>query len=134
MSKMKKIAEDYKDRKESESKGGRYKRVKAVTLPTKKVNVGEPIYITILNITIKESKNKNGEMKPLPIAQAVNLDDGEMVEIVLGAALYAQLMESYGDQNIKDKSFEITKLNKKEGKEYFSYSVHEIDPEEVVNE
>lgn len=112
-----------------------FKRKRAVTVPTKKVNVDEPIYITITELAIKEDKKnldkETGEPKTLPVARAVDLETGELCEVVLGAALFGTLKETYGDE-IAGKSFEVTKKNKKAGKDYYSYIVHEIDPEEAA--
>lgn len=111
-----------------------FKRVKAVTLPTRKMNVDEPAYLTINSIKITKSQNidkTTGEKLDLPVAQCIDLESGELCEVVLGAALISTLVETYTLEGVNGKSFEITKINKKAGKEYYSYTVFEIDPNEA---
>ena len=112
----------------------KFKRTKAITLPTLKMKIGDPIYVTILEVNRKENKKEKdpetGENKIVPVAKVTNLSDGENYELVCGAALIAQIEENYTKDELSGKSFEITKHDKKTGKRYHTYTIYEIDPEE----
>lgn len=114
-------------------KGGKFARTKAVTLPVFKLADDVPVYLTATGEMYegKEQKPaKAGEkpMEPATILPVVNVETGEVGQIIVGAVLEGILNETYPDGAYVGKSFEIVKHAKKEGKRYNTYSVFEIDP------
>lgn len=107
-----------------------FARKKALTVPTLKMVIDTPIYVTIEEI--KHKFTKNGEADLLPVATVVNLEDGKRYQLVLGSVLIANLQENYPTENdVFGKSFEITKHNKKTGKDYHTYTIYEIEADEA---
>lgn len=104
-----------------------FKRKKAVTLNTKKVGINETIFIKFESeISTKEKQNvKEGEAKEIDVATILDLDTGELMNLVIPAVLKSELQNSYS--KVTGLAFEITKHGKKEGKRYNSYTIYEID-------
>lgn len=120
-----------------------FKRKKAVTVPTLKMAIDKPIYVKFEAITRKQTldkktgeikiDSKTGEIDLLPVAKVINLETGENNELVLGSVLIAQLEAEYTAEEITGKCFEIEKHNKPSGKDYHTYSIYEIEGDEVSN-
>lgn len=115
----------------NESKTGR-KVKKILTLPVFSlkdegtvlaVKILEPLYVG------KPQQNgKEGE-KPADICHVLNLDSGEMGQIIVPAMVKSKL-EEYGNESYVDLCFELENLGKidgKGGKRYNSFRVLEIE-------
>lgn len=113
-------------------KGGKYTRKVAVTLPVLKMLEDQPHYVTATAAMYegkeqKPAKEGDKPMEPATILPVVDIDTGEVAQIIVGAVLEGILNDSYPDAGYVGKSFEITKHAKKEGKRYHTYSVFEIE-------
>ena len=106
------------------------KVLKAVTRPTLSLQVGVPVYVTILKPIYvgKEIKGteKKADAKPADIADVLNLETEKEQQLVIGAVVKSNFDETYEKNAYVGKSFMITKLDKKEGKRYFNYEISEI--------
>lgn len=112
--------------------GGKYNRTRAVTLPTFKLAEETPVYVKVTgamhqsNATQRPGKDGKA-MEPATILPVVNVETGEVTQIICGSVLKGILTETYPDDGYVGKSFEITKHAKAQGKRYNTYSVFEID-------
>lgn len=116
--------------------GGKYTRTKAVTLPVFKLIDETPVYVKITAAMFegKEQKpqvDKDGKpkaaMEPATLLPVVNVETGEVGQIIAGAVLEGILTDSYPNDGYVGKAFEIVKHAKKDGKRYNTYSVFEIE-------
>lgn len=112
--------------------GGKYTRVRAVTLPTAKLTEEVPVHVTIMGAmhvsTAQQRPGKDGKvMEPATIMSVTDLDTGELTQIVVGSVLKGILNETYPEDAYVGKSFEIVKHAKAQGKRYNTYSVFEIE-------
>lgn len=121
----------------------KFTRKKALTLPTLKMVIDTPIYVKINDIKHKESLDEKtgkikvnkdtGEPELLPVASVVNLETGELNELVMGSVLIKNIQEAFPtESDVFGKCFEITKHNKKTGKRYHTYTIFEIEENEVA--
>ena len=118
-------------------KGGEYKRLCAVTVPTLKTLEDVPIHVKITRpVEIKPKLDKNGAQSvdddgralSIDILHCVNLDTGEMVQVVAGKGLTMNLREyDGGNDAYVGRCFEITKHASPAGKRWKPYSVYEIE-------
>jgi hypothetical protein len=109
----------------------KYKIVKNVTMPSYKFVIGVPAYLKLTgpHFEGKTQKAKPGEaaMEPATVAPAINVETGECVQLIMGAALLSIIDEGYPDDAYVGKAFRIVKHDKAPGKRYFTYSVDEIE-------
>lgn len=121
--------------------GGKFARLKSVTLPVLKLADETPVYVKVTGVMFegKEQKPvidaKTGKpaaaMEPATLLPVINLETGEVAQIIAGAVLEGILTDEYKDGAYVGKGFEIVKHAKREGKRYNTYSVFEIDPDAV---
>lgn len=112
--------------------GGKYTRVRSVTLPTLKLIEEQTVHVTItsaMQVSTVTQKPKAGEQakEPATVCNVTDLDTGDIAQMICGAALKGVLNESYPKDEYVGKSFEITKHAKAAGKRYNTYSVFEIE-------
>lgn len=114
--------------------GRKFKTLRNVTLPVLVAKIEEPLYVTIKSETRigKEMKaTADGQKKaPATLCTVVNLDTGEVCELIVSAVVKSVFDENYPNGAYVGKSFCLVKHAKKEGKNYFNFSVDEIDPTE----
>lgn len=113
------------------SRDSKFKVLRNVTMPTLKMQLETPIYVkfTAPHFIGRTQKPKAGEeaQKPATVISCVNLETGEVCQLVLGAALVSVLDEMYPNDTYVGRSFRIVKHPKVEGKRYFTYSVDEVE-------
>ena len=103
-----------------------------VNVPLLKAVIGEPIYVKILT-PIYQGKDMPAQpgkkkMDPARLAKCVDLNTGELVEIIINAVLQSILVEEYPDNEYVGMFFQITKFAKATGKGYNPYVVNELEP------
>jgi hypothetical protein len=111
----------------------KYEIARRVVVPTMKVG-NEPIFVKIVQaiekrLKMEDEKQADGTVKPvektIEIARVVNLETGELVEIVVGTVLLSELDGGYPDASYVDKCFRIKKSDVA-GKRYKTYELDEI--------
>lgn len=110
----------------------KYERVRHVTLPTLKQEVGQPLFVRADSEIFEgqEREGKDGEkVKPARVIAVTNLETGEQGQMVLGTVLEGNLSEKYPNKSYVGKCFEIVKGPKPERARYHLYELYEIaDP------
>jgi hypothetical protein len=108
-----------------------YKIVRNVTMPSLKLEIEKPYFVKVTGpyFTGKAQKpGKDGKaMEPATVLPIVNLETGEVAQLVMGAVLKGILDDSYPDDVYVGRAFRLVKHDKANGKRYFSYSVDEIE-------
>jgi hypothetical protein len=116
------------------SAGRKFKVTRNVTLAVLSCKIEEPVYVKITTeMRIgREMKAGVGEAKKAPatLCTVVDLESGEVRELIVAAVVKSVFEENYPDGAYVGKSFCLVKHAKKEGKNYFNFSVDEIDPEQ----
>ena len=112
--------------------GGKYARTRSVTLPTLRLEEEIAVYVKITGAMhvsqVQQKPDKDGKVKePATVAPVVNVETGEVAQIIVGAALKGILSDTYPKDSYVELSFEITKHGKAPGKRYNTYSVFEIE-------
>jgi len=110
--------------------------VKHVTMPTLKLMPDVPAYVKITD-KIFEGKTqppKDGEAakKPPMIFNVINLETGEVCQMVAGTVVQREIIDNYPKDTYVDKCFMIIKGKKKGSGDrgYFTYEIAEIkEPE-----
>lgn len=136
MAKAKKAAEAV-----NTSAGRKFKTVRNVTLPVLKVEIEKPVYITVKDEMRLGSAQKPGredgkggekkqKMEPATVCTVVDLETGEVKTLIVSAVVKGIFTDEYPNGGYVGKSFCLVKHAKKEGKNYFNFSVDEIDPEQ----
>lgn len=109
--------------------------VRVLTRPTIKLEIGTPVYVLIQSRVVigKEIKSrrptdadKEKKREPAHVADVVNLETGELNQLIVSAVVLGVLNDDYPHDAYVGKSFSIKKLDKKAGKDYFPYEVREI--------
>ena len=117
---------------------GEFKRIKAVTLPTFKLAIGEAyniLFQTAFTVgkKVKGEKNDKGEDKEPPmVANVVNMNTGELGQLIGNAALFGELNDSYPNKGYVGKGFEITKMPPKEGRRAMRFQIFEIEVPKTI--
>ena len=109
----------------------RYSILKKVTLPLSKWVVDKEKLLTITSeIFVGKEIKGDDKTKPAELANAIDLETGEEVEVIIGAVLKGILNDEYPNGGYVNRSFAIVQHNA-QGKKYKTYTVIEIDPETV---
>lgn len=112
--------------------GGKYERTKVLTVPVLKVVEEQPIYIKatapmFVGKQVANAKGDDGQpQKPADILPVINVETGEAMQVIVGAALKGLLNDQYPNDGYVGKAFEVIKHAKPPGKRYHNYSVYEI--------
>lgn len=79
----------------------------------------------------KELKGRGeaATMEPATLCEVVNLDTGEEQQMLVSAVIKSIFTEEYPDDSYVGRGFLIIKHAKAEGKNYFTYSIDELDLE-----
>jgi hypothetical protein len=114
-----------------------YKRVKNLTLDILKFSENEPRAVKItaaMHIGKDQKADAEGKKRePAVLASCINLDDGAECQIIISAVVKSVLTDEYPNDTYVGKCFLITKKTRVAGKQYFPYSVEEIeDPSKPV--
>lgn len=120
------------------AKGRKFATVRNVTLPLLRVEIEQPVYITVkdeMRVSTAKNKKKAGDgkdMDPATVVTVIDLgdDEGEVKTMIVSAAVKSIWDEEYPGGAYVGKSFCLVKHAKKEGKNYFNFSVDEIDPDQ----
>jgi hypothetical protein len=109
-----------------------FKRVKNLTLDILKFVENNPRHVKItgpihLGKEQKSSKGDDKKREPAHLAPCINLEDGAECQIIVSAVVLSVLNDEYPGEAYVGKCFAITKKNRVEGKQYFPYSVEEIE-------
>lgn len=116
------------------------KILKVITVPLLKLRPGMTVYIKVTEKMEKAAPlkhaapPKDGEKakEPPVVFKAVNLETGEVCQIIAGMLLYDTLNDNYPKETYVGKGFAITVNEQKAsagggGKRYNTYSVSEIE-------
>lgn len=122
------------------SKGRKFATVRNVTLPLLRIEIEQPVYVTVrdeMRVSAAKNRKKAGDGKDMEPATVVTVADidpesggGEIKTMIVSAAVKSIWDEEYPNGAYVGKSFCLVKHAKKEGKNYFNFSVDEIDPEQ----
>jgi len=110
-----------------------FKRVRNLTLDILKFVENEPRYVKItgpIHLGKEQKAGKGDEEKkrdPAHLAHCINLEDGSECQIIVSAVVMSVLDDEYPTETYVGKCFAITKKNRVPGKQYFPYSVEEIE-------
>jgi hypothetical protein len=90
------------------------------------IKITAPMYV---GRVIKDDKRKEGdkEREPATIIDCVNLDGGEVCQVIATAVIKSTLSESYPDNTYVGKSFSIKKAGRQPGKQYNKFEINELD-------
>ncbi len=106
------------------------KIIRQVTVPLLKFAVDVPLFIRSEGKIYKgkEIKGTKGgvKMEPADLMRVVNLETGEIAEVIVGALFKDTLTEEYPDHAYVGKCFSIVQ-KKIEGKRYKGYVISEIE-------
>ena len=111
-----------------------YKVAKRITVPLAKLNTGEPIAVKFIGeparqVQIDAKADKDGKLKePATVLRCVNLDTGELVDLIAPKVLLSQLDREYGghEAQIADKLLLIESTGKRAGKNYHDVVISEL--------
>lgn len=106
-------------------------RKKLLTRPILKFVKDVPVYIRFEGKIYlgREMQQKEGDKKkePAHLADVVNLETGELAQIIVNAVPMSVLKENYPNDSYVGKCFAITRQGRKEGKAYDPFNVEEIE-------
>jgi len=113
------------------------KIIKRITMPTLKLTPDTPVYVKILEKIfegktpkLKEGEKAEDQKKAPMLFNVVNLETGEAMQLVAGAVVQSEIVDSYPKDGYVNKCFMITKGKKKDlsgGRGYFTYEIAEIE-------
>jgi len=113
------------------------KIIKRITMPTLKLVPDTPVYVKILEKIfegktpkLKEGEKAEDQKKAPMLFNIVNLETGEAMQLVAGAVVQSEIVDSYPKDAYVNKCFMITKGKKKDlsgGRGYFTYEIAEIE-------
>jgi len=103
---------------------------KVLTIPLLKLQLDVTVYVKITSPIFTGKEIDAGEQKKMDaphMVNAVDLETGEDVQLILNTVLESVLSEEYPDNGYIGKGFSITKLNKKATKGYHPFMVSELE-------
>ncbi len=105
---------------------------KNLTPPVLKLEQDVPVYVQIeakMYIGKDIGKVKEGEKKkdPAHILDCVNLETGEVCQVIAAAIIQSTLTEGYPNDTYVGKRFSFKKLAKSIGKDYNKYEILELE-------
>ena len=107
-----------------------FKVKKLVTLPLIKTVINEPLYVVFVSPmeqSVTTGQQKDGkDMEPATVAKVVNMETGEIGQIIIGTVTKSNFDENYPDHAYVGKFFEIL-ITKREGKRYNDSSITELE-------
>lgn len=108
------------------------KVLKNVTMPTLSLKSGQSAYVKFvgaiyLGKELKPAKEGDPQQAPANLANVVNLETGETMQLIVSAVVKANINESYPKDGYVGKCFEIAKLAQRAGKRYFDFRLTEIE-------
>jgi hypothetical protein len=114
-----------------------YKVKRAITVPLVKLNPGEPLAVRFLGepqrrVQLDQKPDKDGNLKEeAHVIRGVNLDTGELVDVIASTVLISQLEREYGniEDKLKDVALLIENKGKRTGKAYNDISIYELEVE-----
>lgn len=108
-----------------------FKRKRLLTIPVLKFAVGVTRYVKITDAMHvgKPQKAKEGEKakEPATLANCINLEDGEVCQIIVSAVVKSVLDDEYPAGVYVGKCFAITKGERNPGKQYNQFKIEEIE-------
>lgn len=108
-----------------------YKEAKRLTLPVLKFEAGTPVAVKILEEMHLGKKTKGrgdkAQMEPATICEILELDTGENLIMICATVLKSQLEEHFPDKSYVGKGFKITKMEKREGRNYSEFDIVELE-------
>lgn len=117
----------------TQSPGRKFKVLGNVTMPVFTPKIEEPAYVKVLEPMYlgKEMKaGSDGQKKaPATLCKVVDLETGEVKLLIVAAVVKGIFEDNYPGNAYVGKAFCLVKHAKKEGKNYFNFSVDEIDPD-----
>jgi hypothetical protein len=102
-------------------------------MPTLKLVPDVPVYVKITDPIFegKTQKAKEGEAekKPPMIFNVINLETGEVCQMVAGTVVHREIVDNYPKEGYVNKCFMIIKGKKKGSGDrgYFTYEIAEIE-------
>lgn len=120
-----------------------YKKVRSVTLPTLSMkDAGTLVHILFMSAFVlgrkmeQDKKAGEDEKQPAHVANIINLDTGEEMQIVGSKVLRGTLEEEYPESSYVGKCFEIENLGKHKGGKsaegYNTFRIIEVEKPEGV--
>lgn len=113
------------------------KRKKLLIRPVLKLVVSEPRYVLIQKAMYlgKDMKSRNKEVvegdrkkkEPAHLLDSIDLVTGEECVVIANSVVQSTLEEEYPKGGYVGLAFEMMKLPRKEGKEYFPFQISEIE-------
>jgi len=108
-----------------------FKTKKLLTIPVLKFVQDTPRYVRITDPMHvgKPQKAKEGEKpkEPATLANAVNLEDGTICQVIVSAVMKSVWTDEYPDGAYVGKCFKITKRGRNPGKQYNQFDMEEIE-------
>lgn len=107
---------------------GNYKRTAALSIPMVKLNAGDQYALTIQ--AVREQVLPGGRTKtPATLLRSVNLDTGEMMDVIATTVLVSTLSRAYGEEPGEwvGKSI-LIECSKRPDKRYMDVLIYEIEP------
>lgn len=111
-----------------------FKRVRNLTLDVLKFVENETRHVKItgeIHLGKQEKKGKDDDGKPARepahLAHCIDLETGNECQIIVAAVVLSVLSDEYPGNSYVGKCFAITKKDRVKGKQYFPYSVEEIE-------
>lgn len=111
-----------------------FKVKKHVTLPLLKIVDETPVYIRIESAIEKakelaatRTRSDAAPKQPPELIHVVNLETGEHAQIIANAVLASTFRDEYPENGYIGKSFQVIRHKMREGKNYATFSVTEIE-------
>jgi len=127
-----KAAAEKKAAAEQAALADRFKTKRKLVMPLLKFQTNVPVYVkptgphfTGKGVDKKKADDKKRE--PAEICNVIDLTTGEEVQIIVAAVVQSVWEDEYPKDSYVGKGFKITKGVKAAGKQYFQYSVDEIE-------
>lgn len=103
-----------------------YKLARRITVPLAKLMPNEPMPVKFLgepirHVQIDNKPDKDGKLKaPATVLRCINLDTGEVVDLIANIVLLSQLDREYGghEAQLAGKMVMVESTGKRVGKEY----------------
>lgn len=116
-------------------------RIRGVTVPTIKHEVGTTLYLFVKSkikksdyVDEQRAKKEGENQKPADIMAVFDLRDREEYRYVLGTVVLSSLTREYPDHSYVGRSFSIEKKAKETNKRYNQYQIFEVKTPEWLKD
>lgn len=107
-----------------------FTKKRAITLPLFKLSANQEYYFKVLAPIYTGKEIAGSQMAAPKLANVLDLETGELGQIIVGAVLFSSLTEAYEGEDYVGRCFEIVKIPADGNRRYALWNISEVEEPE----